>query len=123
MRLILLAPALIGLSAQAPAPPHPPVHQVLMYSYGYRPNPLLLEAGKAVTLQFVNRAGKGHDFTAERFFASARIVSGSVDDDEIDLDGGESRSVTLIPTRGTYKVHCGRFLHKQLGMHGVIFVR
>ena len=41
-----------------------PVQQILLYSYGYTPSPIVLAAGKPVTLTFVNRAGKGHDFTA-----------------------------------------------------------
>jgi hypothetical protein len=32
-------------------------------------------------------------------------------------------SVTLVPARGTYPVHCSHFMHDQLGMHSVIYVR
>ena len=99
-----------------------PVQTVALYSYGYAPNPLRLAAGKQVTLTFVNRSGSGHDFTARSFFRGSRIVSGRVADGEIELGRGRSASVTLIPARGTYKVHCGHYFHKQLGMHGTIIV-
>ena len=121
MRLLIVAVAAAVAPAAATAQP-PPVQIVTLYSYGYAPSPLRLRAGQPVTLRFVNRAGKGHDFTAERFFQSARILSGSVTSGEIDLDAGESANVTLVPARGTYKVHCGHFFHKQLGMRGTIIV-
>ena len=35
----------------------------------------------------------------------------------------QSMSVTLVPARGTYEVHCGHFMHTQLGMHSVIYVQ
>ncbi len=116
----LAAAASTSSSAQAPAAP---VQQILLYSYGYNPNPIVLAAGKPVTLTFVNRAGKGHDFTAAKFFASSRIVAGSVRGGEVDLDGGQSKSITLIPAAGQYRVHCGKPFHKMLGMSGDIVVR
>ena len=122
------AASAIGLAAAASAPssaqaPAAPVQQILLYSYGYNPNPIVLAAGKPVTLTFVNRAGKGHDFTAAKFFASSRILAGSVSGGEVDLDGGQSKSVTLVPAAGQYKVHCGKPFHKMLGMTGDIVVR
>jgi plastocyanin len=103
--------------------PAPPVQQIQLFSYGYSPGPIVLSAGQPVTLQFVNRAGKGHDFSAPEFFATARILAGSVKDGEVDLRGGESATVTLVPARGTYKVHCGHPFHALLGMHTHIVVR
>jgi plastocyanin len=124
----LAAASAIGLAAAASAPssaqaPAAPVQQILLYSYGYNPNPIVLAAGKPVTLTFVNRAGKGHDFTAAKFFASSRILAGNVSGGEVDLDGGQSKSVTLVPAAGQYKVHCGKPFHKMLGMSGDIVVR
>jgi len=100
-----------------------PVQTVQLYSYGYGPDPIVLSAGKPVTLNFVNRAGKGHDFTAPKFFTSSKIVAGNVAGGEVDLYGGESASVTLVPSAGRYKVHCGKPFHKMLGMSGDIIVR
>ena len=94
-----------------------------MYSYGYAPNPIVLAAGRPVTLTFVNRAGKGHDFTAEKFFRSSRIMAGRVLEGEVDLAAGQSRSVTLVPAAGRYKARCRRPFHKMLGMGADIVVR
>jgi len=83
----------------------------------------VLNAGKAVTLSFVNRAGKSHDFTAEKFFRASRIISGRVGEGEVDLAPGQTASVTLVPAAGRYKAHCGHPFHKMLGMHTDIIVR
>lgn len=122
-RLATLSIAGLTLAAAAPAPPAPSIHQVQLYSYGYAPGPIVLRAGEPVTLQFVNRAGKSHDFTARAFFAASRILSGTVADGEVDLDAGETKAVTLVPARGTYHAHCGHPFHKMLGMHTDIVVR
>lgn len=118
-----LVPLMICTGAASSQPIAAPVQSIAMYSYGYSPDPIVLTAGKAVTLNFVNRSGGGHDFTAKKFFRSARIISGNVPDGEVDLSGGRSTSVTLVPVKGRYKVHCGRPFHKMLGMSGDIVVR
>lgn len=116
--LALFAAALAG-SAAAQAP----VQLIELRSFGYAPRTIQLTAGKPVTLTFVNRSGDSHDFTAKSFFARSRIVAGAAPDGEVELRGGQSHSVTLIPAAGRYKVHCGHFLHKQFGMRGEIIVR
>ena len=100
-----------------------PVMTIQLYSHGYNPDPIVLDGGKQVTLTFVNRAGKSHDFTAPKFFSSSKIVAGNVGSGEVELRGGQSASVTLIPVAGRYKVHCGKPFHKVLGMSGDIIVR
>ena len=117
---VLLASALL---IAAPASTQAPVVQTIdLYSYGYNPPVIRLAAGRPVTLTFVNRAGKGHDFTAPSFFAHSRIVSGPVHEGEIELMAGQVASVTLVPTAGTYHAHCSHFFHKQLGMRATILV-
>ena len=118
-----LAAATLSLIGSAATQTATPVQTVQLYSYGYGPDPIVLSAGKPVTLNFVNRAGKGHDFTAPKFFTSSKIVAGNVAGGEVDLHGGESASVTLVPSAGRYKVHCGKPFHKMLGMSGDIIVR
>ena len=81
-----------------------------------------MRAGQPVTLTFVNRSGSSHDFVARAFFASSRILSGDVMGGMVDLRGGETRSVRLIPRAGSYSVHCSHFFHKQLGMSDRIIV-
>ena len=116
--------ALAALSAplSAPLAAQPAAQTVDLMSFGYQPRPLHLRAGRPVTLTFVNRSGSGHDFTAPAFFAAARIVAGAAPDGEIDLKGGETKRVTLVPRAGTYRAHCSRFMHKQLGMSEAIVV-
>ena len=98
------------------------VHDRHVWSFGFGPKPIRLAAGQPVTLNFVNRSGSGHDFTAHSFFASARIVSGAAPDGEIELAGHATRSITLIPRAGSYNAHCSHFLHKQMGMSDEIIV-
>lgn len=117
------AAALALLGSAGHSQTAPPVRTVQLYSYGYNPDPIVLTAGKPVTLNFVNRAGKGHDFTAPRFFTSSKILAGNVGKGEVELRAGESASITLVPTAGRYKVHCGKPFHKALGMSGDIIVR
>lgn len=116
--LALFAAALAG-----PAAAQTPVQVIELRSFGYAPRTIQLTAGKPVTLTFVNRAKGSHDFTAKSFFSHARIVSGSAAGGEIELKGGRSHSITLIPAAGRYKAHCSHFMHKQFGMTGEIMVR
>ena len=120
---LLITPILLCAGSAASQPVAAPVQGIALYTYGYNPDPIVLTAGKAVTLNFLNRATKGHDFTAKKFFSSSRIISGDVGEGEIDLGPGRSASVTLVPTAGRYKVHCGHPFHKIMGMSGEIVVR
>jgi plastocyanin len=118
--LSLAAFASVPTSAQ---PVAAPVQTIGLYSYGYSPNPIVLAAGRPVTLTFVNRGRHGHDFTAKRFFRASRILSGSAPGGEVELAGGQSRSLTLIPAAGRYKVHCGHPFHSLMGMRAEVVVR
>ena len=120
---LILVPLVLCGGAAASQPVAAPVQSIALYSYGYNPDPIVLTAGKAVTLHFVNRSGGGHDFTAKKFFGSSRILSGKVTNGEVDLRGGQSASVTLVPAKGRYKVHCGHPFHSIMGMKGDIIVR
>ena len=117
------AAALSLIGSAAASQTVPAVHTIQLYSYGYNPESIVLDAGKRVTLNFVNGAGKSHDFTAPEFFGSSTIVAGNVGKGEVELRGGQSASVTLIPAAGRYKVHCGKPFHKVMGMRGDIIVR
>ena len=112
-----------ALAVPAAAQKQGAVVPVALYSYGYTPSPIMLRAGAPVTMQFMNRSGKGHTFKSQAFFASAKILNGSVHDGEIHLKGGRGTAVTLIPARGTYPVHCSHFMHDQMGMHSTIYVQ
>jgi plastocyanin len=113
---------LLVLLLSSPATAQTPVQTISMWSYDFSPKPIHLAAGRPVTLTFVNRSGNGHDFTAKAFFANARITAGAAPGGEIELGPHQTRSVTLVPRAGTYKAHCGHFLHRQFGMEDVIVV-
>jgi len=117
------AAAFALIASAANAQPATPFQTIQLYSYDYNPDPIILDAGKRVTLTFVNRAGKGHDFTAPRFFRSSKIIAGNVGKGGVELRAGQSASITLVPTAGRYKVHCGKPFHKVMGMRGDIIVR
>jgi plastocyanin len=118
----LAAVAALSLVAGSPASAQPAVQTIALWSYGYSPRPIQLKAGRPVRLVFVNRSGKGHDFTARAFFARSRILSGDVRGGEVELRGGQTKTVTLIPAAGTYPVHCSHFLHSTFGMRATIVV-
>ena len=120
---LLLAAAALLFAGPAAAQTAPPVQTVSLYSYGYAPQILHLAAGRPVTLQFVNRSGSGHNFTARQFFRSSRILAGRADGGEVELGRGQSASLTLVPARGRYPVHCGHAFHKMFGMSGTIIVQ
>ncbi|MFC7537962.1 cupredoxin domain-containing protein [Sphingomonas sp. GCM10030256] len=96
---------------------------VNLSSYRFDPSPLVLQADRPVRMTFVNQGGRSHDFTAREFFQASRIVGGKVSDGKVDLKGGQQAVVELVPQRGTYRVHCGKFLHSGFGMKGIIVVQ
>ena len=108
--------------ASAPILAQPAAVVVDVQNFSFNPQPIRLRAGQPVTLTFVNRSGSGHDFTAQKFFASSRITAGAAPDGEIELAGHQTRSITLVPAAGTYNAHCSHFLHKQMGMSDLIIV-
>jgi len=125
IRIAAASALALALAASAPSAAQvgAPVQTVILYSYGYAPSPIVLEAGRAVTLSFVNRAGKSHDFTAREFFRSSRIIAGAAPGGKVELKAGQARSVTLIPAAGRYRVHCAKPFHKMMGMRSDIVVR
>jgi plastocyanin len=118
----LVAAAALSLTLGVPLPAQPAAQTILLWSYGYSPRPIYLRAGQPVTLTFVNRSGSSHDFVARRFFANSRVLAGDAIGGMVELRGGESKSIRLIPRAGTYKAHCSHFFHKQLGMSDTIIV-
>jgi plastocyanin len=112
---LLLAPA----AAQAPSPA---AQVIQVRSFAFDPTPIHLAAGKPVTLTFQNVSGISHDFTAKEFFAASRITAGAAPGGEIELQGHETKTITLVPAAGTYNAHCSHFLHASMGMHTQILV-
>ena len=114
--------AAVPLILGSPAFGQPAAQTIELASFSYTPSPIHLKAGKPITLTFVNRAGGGHDFTAKEFFANSTLTAGSAPGGEIDLKAHQTKSVTLTPRAGTYKAHCGHFMHSTMGMHTTIVV-
>ena len=118
----LASAALPLILAGSAASAQPATQVVTVWSFGFAPHPIHLAAGRPVTLVFVNRSGSSHDFTANTFFRTSRILRGDAAEGEVELGPRETRSVTLIPRAGTYKAHCSHFFHKQMGMADQIIV-
>ncbi len=123
-RFPLVAAAAVSLAFAAPAfaVDAPPVQTIDVQSFSFSPKPIHLAAGKPVTLNFINRSGSSHDFTAPQFFAYSTFSVGTAPNGEIDLPPHATRSVTLTPRAGTYNAHCSHFLHSAMGMHVQIIV-
>lgn len=121
--LRVLAPAtlIVACATSARTTPSPTIF-ISLDSFSFAPRPLRLAAGRPTRLQFVNRSGMGHDFTAKSFFRSARMLSGAAPDGQIELRGRHAAIIELIPARGRYPVHCSHFGHKLLGMKAEIIV-
>lgn len=117
--MLSLAP---GLAAAAQTSVPSGAQTILVWSFGFAPNPIHLAAERPVTLTFVNRSGSNHDFVAHTFFGRSTIISGSASEGEIDLPPHATRTITLIPRTGSYSAHCSHFFHKQLGMSDQIIV-
>jgi uncharacterized cupredoxin-like copper-binding protein len=119
----LLAGAMLALPAsETSAQPKRPTVNITLGSHYYQPNPIYLAGGVPTRLVFMNRAGKTHDFKAPDFFARSRILAGSVNDGEIELQKGRGTVIDIIPARGRYRVHCSQPFHTMLGMTGTIVV-
>jgi plastocyanin len=122
MFLSRLASAALSILIGVPAIAQPATRVITVWSFGFAPHPIHLAARRPVTLVFVNRSGSSHDFTASAFFANSAISAGAAPDGEVELRGHQTKSITLIPRRGTYPAHCSHFLHSQLGMNDLIVV-
>lgn len=119
--LVLGVAALCGL-ASIPAPAAGQSRLTITLSgHRFTPAPIYLKAGKPVRLTIANPSAGAHEFRAPEFFYWARMrqkIPGGV----VRLASGESRVITLVPRRGSYKVKCGRFGHALLGMSAMIIV-
>jgi len=118
--LFALLPLCFAATASAQAPAQ---YVVQLSNFAYAPHPIVLAAGKPVTMTFVNRSGSGHDFTARAFFQHAAITAGAAPGGQIELRPNEAKTITLVPRAGTYEAHCTHFFHTQMGMSDVIIVR
>jgi plastocyanin len=96
-----------------------------LQNFRFSPSALHLRAGETVTLHLVNLARGGHSFTAPAFFSSSSIIPQSrpiVRNGTVEVLGGQSVDLTLVPKAGRYPVKCDHSFHKMMGMSGTILV-
>ena len=102
------------------------VVRVTLENFKFSPQAIELQAGTPYRIEIVNGAGGGHNFAAPEFFAAAKLASADaaeVADGAIELAGGETKSVSLVPAAGEYRLVCTHTAHAALGMTGKIVVR
>jgi uncharacterized cupredoxin-like copper-binding protein len=125
---LLVVTALVpaaAASAQGPDWAHAQRVEVKLSSFAFSPSTLHLHAGRPVVLHLVNTASGGHDFTAPAFFAAAQLRPqdrAAVGKGSVDLRGGRSVDLALVPKAGNYPLKCGHAFHKTFGMSGRIVV-
>ena len=116
---------LLSLAAPTQAAPAAEPVIVRLSSFDFSPSVIRLRAGVPVVLRLVNAGSGGHNFAAPAFFAAARIEPQSaprIRRGAIELRGGESAEIGLVPAAGRYRLRCTHFLHPALGMTGEIVV-
>lgn len=100
---------------------------ITLSNYAFSPTAIQLQAGTTYTLHFVNNGSKDHNFSAPEFFAASQVApddASKIEKGLVDLSSGQSVDVTVTPGRaGSFAVECTHFMHKMMGMHGVITVQ
>jgi plastocyanin len=123
MHKVLISALLLGAAAAASA--QPAAVTVRLSNFSFNPNTIRLKAGAPATLRIQNASRGGHNFSAPEFFAAARIDPKSaafVRKGAVEVPGGRTVDVTLVPSAGTYRLKCTHTLHSTFGMKGMIFV-
>ena len=121
--VLLALPA--AAAAQAPDWAHAQRVEVKLSSFDFTPSTLHLRAGRPVVLHLVNTGSGGHDFTAPAFFAKAQVRPpdrGAMGRGRVEVRGGRSVDIALVPQAGQYPLKCSHAFHKTFGMTGRIVV-
>jgi plastocyanin len=100
---------------------------VTLINYAFTPSELDLKSGTTYRIHFVNAGSKAHSFSAPEFFAASQVA----DEDQakaanglVELENGQSVDIAVTPGRpGTFPFDCTHFMHKFMGMHGMIVVQ
>jgi len=127
LRPLALAFCLVPAAAAAQAPDwgHGQRVEVKLSSFDFTPSTLHLRAGRPVLLHLVNTSSGGHDFTAPAFFAESQVRPqdrAALRKGSVELRGGQSVDVALVPKAGSYSLKCSHAFHKTFGMSGRIVV-
>ena len=123
LRVLIAIVAPFSAVSMAATQSGPPVAEVHLSNFDFAPGTIRLRAGQPVVLRIVNASGGGHNFSAPDFFAAARVQSGAVRNGTVEVRGGQSVDLTLVPRAGTYRLRCTHTFHTALGMRGSIVVQ
>jgi len=99
--------------------------RVELANFDFSPREIHLRAGQAYDLVLANVASGGHDFAAPEFFAAAHIRPDDaplVAEGKVELSGGATKHIHLVPAAGNYELVCTHAGHAVLGMKGKIVV-
>ena len=99
---------------------------VRLSSFDFDPHEIVLPAGRPVVLRLQNVSGGGHNFAARDFFRAARVRPADqarVVDGAVEVRGGTTVNIALLPAAGHYRLRCTHTFHTALGMSGSITVR
>ena len=126
-RLAIAAALALALPAAAQPPPdwsRAASVDVTLKSFSFTPEILSLRAGEPLRLTIRDEKG-GHNFAAPAFFAAAWIAPedrAKLSNGKVELEGGETVTIRLVPAAGRYKLTCTHFMHTTFGMKGTIVV-
>jgi plastocyanin len=99
---------------------------VRLSSFDFDPHQIVLPAGRPVVLRLQNVSGGGHNFASRDFFRAARVRpadQAKVADGAVEVRGGTTVDIALVPAAGQYRLRCTHTFHTALGMSGSITVR
>jgi plastocyanin len=100
---------------------------ITLADYAFTPGTLDLKAGATYQMHFVNSGSKDHNFSAPEFFTAAQVApddQAKVTKGIVALGSGQSVDITVTPGQaGAFAVECTHFMHKMMGMHGIIVVQ
>ena len=100
--------------------------EVRLDDFKFEPSTVHLPAGKPIVLALTSVSGNGHNFAAPTFFAAAQVAQSDavvIADGKVEVAGGDTVEIRLIPAAGGYNVDCTHLGHAVLGMTGSIVVR
>jgi hypothetical protein len=102
-----------------------PEYDVLLTSYDIVPGTIRLAAGRPVRLRFVNNSNQRLSFFARSLFRKAQVRrrdAALVADGVLELGPLSTETIVLVPKAGRYRVRSANFLHRVLGMNGIVVV-
>ncbi|MGB3167652.1 MAG: plastocyanin/azurin family copper-binding protein [Alteraurantiacibacter sp.] len=100
--------------------------EVVLDDFSFAPNTLHLVAGRPMVLALTSASGGGHNFAAPGFFEAAQVAASDavvIADGKVEVAGGQTVEIRLVPAAGGYDLDCTHLGHSVLGMSGSIVVR